>query len=142
MRILIISSKFPFPLKDGGAIATYTLARGLSELDNQIYILSLNTQKHYIDKNSIPENEFKGIDIDLVEINTSLGYVKAITNLLFTRKPYILERFHSQKFADALINLLKDRTFDIVQIEGLYMMQYVKLIRANSSALIAYRNIL
>jgi polysaccharide biosynthesis protein PslH len=139
MRILIISSKFPYPLKDGGAIATYTLARGLSELDNQIYILSLNTKKHFIDTRTVPQNEFRGIEFELVEINTRLNYFKALFNLAFSRQPYILERFRSHKFREALTKLLKVREFDVVQIEGLYMMQYLDLIRLNTNALISYR---
>jgi len=139
MRILIISSKFPYPLKDGGAIATYTLAKGLSELDNQVFILSLNTKKHFVEKSTIPAEQFNNIEFELVEINTRLNYFKALGNLLFSRKPYILERFNDPSFSQKLIELLKERVFDIVQIEGLYMMQYIQIIKQNTKALVSYR---
>ena len=139
MRILVIGSKFPFPLKDGGAIATYTLAKGLSEYDNDIFILSFNTRKHFIETKTIPEDKFVGINFKLVDIDTRLSYWKALINFLFTLKPYILQRFRSQKFNEILKRLLTDKTFDIVQIEGLYMMQYINIIRQNIRALIAYR---
>jgi glycosyltransferase involved in cell wall biosynthesis len=139
MQILIISSKFPYPLKDGGAIATYSLTKGLSEQNNQVFILSFNTKKHFISKESVPEDKFKNIEFELVEINTDIHFFRAFFNLLFSRKPYILQRFKSNNFKDTLIRLLNSRKFDIIQIEGLYMMQYIDLIRQYSTAKIAYR---
>jgi polysaccharide biosynthesis protein PslH len=139
MNILVISSKFPYPLKDGGAIATYTLAKGLSDLDNQVFILSFNTRKHFISKSSIPENEFQNIEFELVDLNTKISFWKAFINLIFTKKPYILQRFKSHDFEESVIRLLKSKQFDIVQIEGLYMMQYVELLRHYTNALISYR---
>lgn len=139
MQILIISSKFPYPLKDGGAIATYSLTKGLAEQNNQVFILSFNTKKHFISRESIPEDKFKNVEYELVEINTDLNFLKAFFNLFFSGKPYILQRFKSTNFKDTLIRLLNSRKFDVVQIEGLYMMQYIGLIRQYSTAKIAYR---
>jgi glycosyltransferase involved in cell wall biosynthesis len=139
MRILIISSKFPYPLKDGGAIATFRLATGLQSADNQVYILSFNTQKHFIKVNEIPTDQFINIEFDLVEIDTKEKFLKALANLLFSRKSYILQRFKSKNFSVKLADLLHERHFDVVQIEGLYMMQYETVIRENSNALVAYR---
>jgi polysaccharide biosynthesis protein PslH len=139
MRILIISSKFPYPLKDGGSIATYSLAKGILDYGNRVYILSFNTRKHFVDKDSIPVSEFKGIEYDFVKIDTKVQYWKALINLLFSRKPYILQRFRSEKFNESLIKLLEECKFDIIQIEGLYMMQYLKLIKTNTNSLFVYR---
>jgi glycosyltransferase involved in cell wall biosynthesis len=139
MNILILSSKFPFPLKDGGAIATYNLAKGLSETGNDIFILSFNTQKHYINKNEIPENFFEGIQYELVDINTRINVFKALINLLFTRKPFILQRFKSQLFSNKLTAILQQKKFDLIQIEGLYMMQYAKIVKTVSDVIISYR---
>ena len=139
MNILILSSKFPYPLKDGGAIATYNLARGLADAGNKISILSFNTVKHYISKDKIPANKFEDITYEMVDVNTQIRFFKALVNLIFTRKPYILQRFKSQIFANRLTDILQQNKFDIVQIEGLYMMQYQKIIKTKSKAIISYR---
>jgi polysaccharide biosynthesis protein PslH len=139
MKILLICSKFPFPFKDGGAIATYTMARGLANCNNQVSILSFNTRKHYIARNSIPEKEFKDIEFELVDIDTSINYFDALLNLIFSGKPYILKRFGSTRFNEKLKSYIEENQFDIIQVEGLYMMQYRNSIRSNSKSILAYR---
>jgi polysaccharide biosynthesis protein PslH len=139
MKILVLSSKFPYPLKDGGAIATYNLIKGLSEQGNDLFLLSFNTQKHFIQKADIPPEKFERIQFELVEIDTRINFFKAIINLLFSRQPYILQRFKSQFFIRKLEDLLGQEKFDIIQIEGLYMMQYLKIIRTISDAIVSYR---
>ncbi len=139
MHILVISSKFPFPLKDGGAIATYALVSGLVKHKNQVFILSFNTKKHFIKLNEIPEILFNRIDYSVVFANTSPGILSAAINLFFSKLPYILARFRSRKFEQELIRILNTQNFDIVHIEGLYMLQYIPIIKANCKAKIAYR---
>ena len=139
MQILILNSKFPYPFKDGGAIATYNIVKGLSNHFNKTYLLSFNTKKHFISDENIPKKLFSKIIIDNFYINTDLKPFKALKNLLFSKKPYILERFYNKQFQEKLIGVLKSNKFDIVQIEGLYLMQYVDVIKKNSNALISYR---
>jgi len=139
MQILVISSKFPFPLKDGGAVATYALISGLSKLDNQLVVLSFNTKKHFINLKEIPVPAFDKIAYLLVDADTSPRILRALSNLAFSKLPYILERFKSSKFEQELILILSSNNFDIVHIEGLYMLQYIPIIRQNSKAKIAYR---
>jgi glycosyltransferase involved in cell wall biosynthesis len=72
-------------------------------------------------------------------LDTNPGIVSAINNLLFSKLPYILERFKNRKFEIELVQILKKHQIDVVQIEGLYMLQYLEVIRAKSRAVIAYR---
>ncbi|MBN1252262.1 MAG: glycosyltransferase family 4 protein [Bacteroidales bacterium] len=139
MQILILSSKFPYPLKDGGAIATYNITKGMSLHFEKTHLLSFNTKKHFIKKENIPSELFKNVLIDNIYLNTDVKIIKALKNIFFSRKPYILERFSSKNFKNKLINILKTNTYDIVQIEGLYLMQYAKTIKKFSNSLISYR---
>ncbi len=139
MQILILNSKFPFPFKDGGAIATYNLVKGLSNYFSKTYLLSFNTKKHFIEYENIPKKLFSKIFIDNFYINTDIKPLKALKNLLFSKKPYILERFYNKDFEAKLIKILKSNKFDIVQIEGLYLMQYANIVKKHSNALISYR---
>ena len=56
MKILQLCKKFPYPLKDGEAIAVTYLSKALSELGCEITLLSMNTRKHYSDINKLPHN--------------------------------------------------------------------------------------
>ncbi len=140
MKILILSSKFPYPLKDGGAIATFQTFFGLRKFAKNVHILSFNTSKHFVNENDIDKNFFPVNSFSLVYHNTDTSIIKALKNLLFSNKPYILERFKSANYNDKLISLLNNNEFDIVQIEGLYMLQYIETVRKYSKAKIAYRS--
>jgi len=139
MHILIISSKFPFPLKDGGAIATYNLISGLSKHKNDIFLLSFNTKKHHTETKNIKDIVFEKIKYLNVELDTTTRLLDAAINLVFSDLPYILKRFKSTDFEHQLIQILNTFKFDIVHIEGLYMLQYIDTIRSNTKAKIAYR---
>lgn len=138
MKILQICNKVPFPAKDGGAIATFNLSKGFANNGYDVTILTLNTKKHYVkieDLKGLPQNiSIKGVDID-----TGISVKKALHNLFFSHLPYNAIRFLSGKFRKVLTELLQNEKFDIIQIEGIYMMLYIDTIRKYSDAKVALR---
>jgi glycosyltransferase involved in cell wall biosynthesis len=139
MRILQLTNKIPYPPKDGGAIATLNISRGLARLGHEITILGMNTSKHYFDIQLIPEKITNQIDIREVVVDTKISAFAALKNLLFSDDPYNAERFFHEGFAKALKELLLEKTFDIVQLEGLYLGYYIEIIRKYSKAKISLR---
>jgi glycosyltransferase involved in cell wall biosynthesis len=139
MNILQLCNKFPYPPKDGGAIAIYNLTEGLSRDGHNITLLAMNTKKHFV----IPDEAAAAIkdvaQLEYVNINTSISFVKAIINILFSRIPYNAERFITNKFAKKIGSILTKKKFDIVQLEGLYLTPYIKTIRQYSDARISLR---
>ncbi|NJM17017.1 MAG: glycosyltransferase [Bacteroidales bacterium] len=139
MKILQVCNKFPYPPKDGGAIAKFNLLKGLSSLGHDLTVLAMNTNKHYFDvKNMPPAVKNLAVFVD-VYTNTRLAPLKALGNLLFSALPYNAVRFITPGFKRKLIETLQQDQFDVVQLEGLYLCPYIKDIRANSKALVAYR---
>ncbi len=61
------------------------------------------------------------------------------SNLLFSRTPYIAERFNVHAFRIALSELLHQESFDIIQLEGPYPGLYLDLIRSVSKAKVSLR---
>ena len=139
MKILILSPKVPYPPKDGGAIATLGLARGLAQLGAEITILCLNTSKHFSNTSAIPEKISSLMNIIEVFHDTEIRFTKALYNLIFSQEPYNGTRFISSRFESKLTTLLKENKYDIVQIEGPYMGYYIPVIRKHSKARIAIR---
>jgi glycosyltransferase involved in cell wall biosynthesis len=139
MKILILSSKVPFPPKDGGSIATLGLANGLVSHGNDITLLCLNTSKHFVNIDKLPEHFTSKMRIITVSHNTEINFLKALYNLAFSKKPYNGIRFISKSFNLHLIQLLNSEKFDIVQLEGPYMGFYIPLIKKHSNASIALR---
>lgn len=139
MKILQVTNKVPYPVKDGGAIATMNLTRGFALLGHEVTVLSMNTEKHHIDISEIPESIKDWAEFRLVEVPAKIAFFPALLNYIFTVKPYNAVRFISNKFSEELIKLLKEKQFDIVQLEGLYVCPYIHVIRKNSDAKIVYR---
>jgi glycosyltransferase involved in cell wall biosynthesis len=138
MRILLLTNKSPWPPKDGGSAATLKTIYGLSACNCNITVLAVNTSKHFADIKDIPGKLQSQVEFHFVNIRTGINYFKLILNLLFSRKPYNLERFSSRNLDTELKSLLKNN-FDIIQIEGLAMYHYLPVIRKNSSTPIFFR---
>lgn len=139
MKILQLANKIPYPPKDGGAIATLNIAKGLAERGHEVTILGMNTSKHYFDLNLLPESLKNKIIFRDVKIDTGLSIFSGLLNLLFSGYPYNAVRFFNHKFEEALKRILQENEFDIIQLEGLYLMYYIDIIRQNSNARVAFR---
>jgi glycosyltransferase involved in cell wall biosynthesis len=59
--------------------------------------------------------------------------------LLFSSKPYNATRFYSRAFAIKLKKIVTENTFDVIQLEGLYVTPYLSEIRKYTKAIIALR---
>jgi hypothetical protein len=54
MQILVLVNKVPYPPRDGGSIATLSLAKQFVKKGHNVSILAMNTHKHYIDPKKFP----------------------------------------------------------------------------------------
>ncbi len=139
MNILQIFNKIPYPPKDGGSVAVCNLSEGFANSGHRVDLLCLNTDKHFVSVPQVQNDLPKNITLSGININTKIRISHAIKNLVFSELPYIAERFISEKFKQQLINHLRQKKYDIIQIEGLYMMPYIEIIRNYSKGIISYR---
>ena len=139
MKILILTNKLPYPPRDGGSIATLNMMTGLHDAGNQVTCLALNTAKHPYPLEQIPSEIRENIHFLGVDCDSSIRPLRLVTNLLFSRNPYISERFNIKAFRTALAALLQKESFDIIQLEGPYPGLYLDLIRKISDARVSLR---
>lgn len=139
MKILFLTNKPPYPLKDGGAIASFRLIEGMADTGNDVHLLTMNTNKHKLQLSDIPAEITQKIKFSLVDVPADVTAGAALKNLLFSSLPYNAERFISKDYESELIELLTKNQYDIVQLEGLYLSFYIPVIRKYSSAAIVYR---
>jgi glycosyltransferase involved in cell wall biosynthesis len=125
MKILLITSRIPFPLRDGGAIATYSHVKGYSEMGHKVTLLSLNTNKHFVDSETIQKELGGYCRVETVDIKTDVKPWEAFKNL-FSNKSYNIERFYSDRFARLIEVELKNEKYDVVQFEGLFVSHYLE----------------
>ncbi|MBN1182441.1 MAG: glycosyltransferase family 4 protein [Bacteroidales bacterium] len=137
MKILQICTKIPYPPLDGGSIAIVNLAQGFVNAGHKVDILAMNTPKHY--QKEILQQIQADLRLFYVDVDTDIKIPKLFFNLILSRLPYNATRFISEKFEKQLITLIKDESYDVIQLEGLYLLPYVKVIRNICNAIIAYR---
>jgi len=138
MNILQICNKSPFPPKEGGPIAMYNLSNGLMMHGHNVDIITMNTFKFRVDVDTLPVDYRYKTNFTAVFVDTRLKYTEAFLNL-FSSKSYHIERFDSQEFRNTLICILKNKNFDIVQLETIYVTPYIDTIRKYSKAKIVLR---
>jgi len=139
MKILILTNKLPYPPRDGGSIATLNMLTGLQKAGNHITCLSLNTSKHNFPVEKIPHELSSTIRFLGVDCDSSIKPLRMILNLLFSKKPYIAERFNIRNYREKLAELLRNEPFDLVQLEGPYPGHYLGEIRKWCNAPVSLR---
>lgn len=138
MNILQITKKFPYPIKDGEVIGIINLTIGFAEQGHNVTTLSLNTKKHYFNPALLPDNIKKVAKFISVYIDTSLNPVDAFLNL-FSNKSYNVERFYSKEFENKIAEVLTSQQFDLILLEGIYLMRYIDAIRKNAKTKVLLR---
>lgn len=139
MRILVVCHKMPYPPTDGGAIASLGMIKGFAKAEDVVEVLSMQTHKHNFPLNKIPRDLTQSINWHQQWMNTRINPLSLWFNLLFSKKPYNAVRFHSKRFSNKLIELLKSNAYDIIQLEGLYVTSYIPVIRNHSRATVVLR---
>ncbi len=138
LNFLFICNKSPWPPREGGPIAMNNIIEGVIEKGHKVKVLAINTNKYNFNPKDIPSEYKEKTKIELVYIDLGIKPVNAFLNL-FTGKSYHVERFISSKFDDKLKEVLANQSFDIVQIETLFMSPYIPTIRKYSNASIFLR---
>ncbi len=138
LRILFVCNKSPWPAKEGGPIAMNNLIEGLIASGNQVKVLAVDSPKYHVAPDEIPADYRKKTGIEFVFLDLAVKPVPAFLNL-FSRHSYHVQRFVSNAFETKLIKILKQETFDIVQMETLFMAPYLGVIRQHSEAKIVLR---
>ncbi|NVN95753.1 MAG: glycosyltransferase [Bacteroidetes bacterium] len=138
MNILQICNKPPFPPLEGGSLAMNAITQGLLSKGHKVKVLSISSFKNQVLLESFPEWYLKSTQFESVFIDLKIKILPAFLNL-FSSKSYHVQRFISKDFERKLIEILKRNTYDIIQLETLYITPYLSVIRKYSNAKIVFR---
>jgi glycosyltransferase involved in cell wall biosynthesis len=138
MKVLQLSHRLPYPLKDGGAIAIYNVAKGFREAGCEVTLLAMNTLKHHVDVAKLPPGFSSTYRLFAVDVDTGVKALDAFLNL-FGKSSYNVQRFNSAEFRAQLIKILQQEDYDLVQFEGIYTAMYADTVRAHSRAKLSLR---
>ena len=139
MKILVLSKKFPYPLKDGESQAIHGLTKSLAELGQEVHLLAMNTTKHFWEGEELPAEMAHYAEVRTVTVDNDVRALDALGNLL-RGTSYHISRFDNEEYHAALTQWLGEVDFDVVQLETLYLSPYVPTIRAHSTAQVVMRS--
>lgn len=138
MKILILSSRVPFPPNSGYPIVVYNTVKGLLNLNVEISLFSINPTKNKVDVDDIYDPVFEKINFHSYSVDTEVNIWGAFFNI-FSNQSYNVSRFYDDDAARLLENVLREQEFDIIQFEGLFVVPYLDTVKANSKAKLIYR---
>jgi polysaccharide biosynthesis protein PslH len=133
--ILQITNRLPYPLNDGGNIATYHVTKYLHRFGHKVILASLNTRKHYQDPSTLADIATV-YTTDLDTTLTPLGLLKG----LFSKTPYNIDRFISSEFSAQLAEIVTKEKPDIIHLEGIYLAVYLEALRKKTSVPMVLRS--
>jgi len=139
LKILQFCNKPPYPPKDGGAIGMHNVSQSYIDRGYDLQILSVNSEKHNVDIHSLPKEYLNTTNFEAVKLDLSVNIWTAFVNLFYTQKSYNISRFFSKKMDDKLSDILKSNTFDVIQIESIFLKEYLPTIRKYSKAKVVLR---
>jgi len=138
MKILFICNKSPYPAKEGGPIAMNMFIEGLIGNGHEVKVLTVSSEKYAICNNEIPEDYRLKTNIESVFIDLRIKPFAALKCFLLN-KSYHIQRFISQEFEDKIKEILETESFDIIQMESLFVAPYLDKIRQFSKAKVILR---
>jgi glycosyltransferase involved in cell wall biosynthesis len=138
LKTLIITSRVPFPVNSGYPIVVYNTIKGLLRLGVDITLFSINPSKHRVDVDDIYDPVFDSIKFHSFSLDTEVNIWGAFFNI-FSNQSYNVSRYYDDEAAKLLEEVLKENEFDIIQFEGLFIVPYLDVVKANSKARIIYR---
>ncbi|MEM6396174.1 MAG: glycosyltransferase family 4 protein [Bacteroidota bacterium] len=138
MKILVLSKKFPFPLKDGESQAIHGICKSLNELGCEVSLLAMNTSKHFYSETTLPDEMSYFSKVQTVVVDNRLKLGPALSNLV-KNTSYHISRFDNDDYRQALRRWLQSEPFDIIQLETVYLAPYLSTIRRYTDAPVVMR---
>ncbi len=138
MKILQLCHKPPIPAKDGGCIAMNNLTRGLLKQGHVVKILAMSTPKHSFSEKDISAEYCEQTAYETIAVDTKINYFLASKSIILNQSYYV-NRFFSKNFSNKLIRVLQSQSFDLIQLESIFVAPYISVIKQYSTAKIILR---
>jgi polysaccharide biosynthesis protein PslH len=138
-KILILTNRIPYPLRDGGNLAMNAMVEGYHAAGWQVYLLSMNTSRHYVEEAQLKQLFTHLYRFEWVNVNNDISMMGLLKNFIFSRQPEHAVRFDQAVYRNRLEQVLTHFEPDVVQVESVYLTTYMPSIKAKSNAVTVLR---
>lgn len=139
-RILILTNRIPYPLNDGGNMAMHAMIEGYHNAGWQVYLLSMNTSRHRIDKETLGKIYKDIYRFETVAVNNDVKPISTLKNFLFSTRPNHADRFDDAGFTAKIIEINASFKPDVVQVESVFLTGYIRLV-TNATTVLRLHNV-
>ncbi len=113
------------------------LTRSLARVGAAVDVVALNQVKFAVDARTASA-AMAPARLDVADIDTS-DFLGAALRMRRLRVPWLVARFHSPDFEQLLRARIRDGRYDIIHLEGQFLLPYVRAIREETRAPIVLR---
>lgn len=128
----------PNPPIDGGAQVMHFTTQGLLANGINVKTLAINPTRNLISLDLLSADYIANTRFECVTVDTTIKPLHFFSNL-FRSESYFIERFISVDLEAKLKDLLQAESFDIIQLEHLYLCKYINTLKRYSDAKIILR---
>jgi len=139
LRILILTHRVPFPQNGGYAIVVCNTIRGLVNQGHDVSLVALNARKNHHENASDDNYLLSKINYRAYDIDTNVSVFEVAVNL-FSKTSFNIDKYYDAEFEKLLVRELRNKDYDIIQFEGLYVSLYLQAVRKISKAKLIYRS--
>ena len=127
-KILIVTNRIPYPLKDGGNLAMNSMINGYKDAGWQVYLLSMNTSRHHVAQKVLEKLYLDLYCFEWVNVNNDLNKIRLVKNYLFSKLPESVERFYKADFELKLRDVMANFSPNVVQFESVFLSSYLPVV--------------
>lgn len=143
MKILWVKSGQLFPLNTGGRRRTHAMLQQLAKNHDITYLAMLPEGQELADDEDEAPYAQEKIWIPTFEpqSGTTAYFWDVLVNLLFSTRPYTLDRYENKQLADKLVELDSSGEFDLIVCDFLFPAVNVRFDELTSPVLIFQHNV-
>ncbi|MES2704581.1 MAG: glycosyltransferase family 4 protein [Bacteroidota bacterium] len=138
-KILIITNRVPYPLKDGGNIAMNAMIDGYHRSGWQVYLLAMNTSRHHVKSEQLDKLYGHLHAFEAFSYDNDLKWMDIAKNFILSSQPEHAKRFYSTEFKEKIKDALAIFKPDVVQVESVFLTTYLGAIKKYSHAVTVLR---
>ena len=129
MNILFVSTKSPYPLKDGHSLRTFNLLKQASK-NNNIFLLTYFLSKEEVQEfDSVQAFTKRAEGYALKAHNSGLLTAAGLFLNLFSPNPFVVDKFNTRRMRNAIKKILREEKIDVVHMDLLPLMGFYKIIK-------------
>lgn len=117
LNILQLAPRIPYPLNDGGKIGIFNITKHLAHRGHRVTLLTFSTGE------DVPEEMQEIAEVVTVHHDTRTKILGIACNL-FSKLPYTVSKYQTEKMESSLRALCSERSFDIVHVDHAHLAPY------------------